>query len=93
MTYCRDARLVRLGGLPTSNMLVGCLFNPRCGLFFGALCLHRRYIRALLSCNTCLLSKFNPYGVYFILSPFSTLLYLLYICKIFADIQQIYDYY
>ena len=63
------------------------------GCFLGALCLHRRYIRALLSCNTCLLSKFNPYGVYFLLSPFSTLLYLLYICKIFADMQQIYDYY
>ena len=39
MTYCRDARLVRLGGLPTSNMLVGCLFNPRCGLFFGGVVL------------------------------------------------------
>ena len=89
-----DARLVRPRGLPTSNTLVGCLFNPLCGLFFLGRCAYTGVTFGHCPHVTpAYYQSLTPAGVYFLLSPFSTLLYLLYICKIFADIQQIYDYY
>lgn len=87
MTYCMDARLVRPGGLPTSNMLVGACSTRDAGCFLGR-CAYTGVTFGLCSHVTpAYYQSLTPTGYIFsfLLSQLS------FICCIFAKYLQIYN--